>query len=40
VRLSVAFKCSVLAVEYPGYGIYKSESPDAEAIKLDSELVV
>ncbi len=40
VKLSVAFKCSVLAVEYPGYGIYTSESPDAEAIKLDSELVV
>jgi len=30
----------VLAVEYPGYGVYKSESPDAETIKLDSELVL
>lgn len=40
VKLSVTFKCSVLAVEYPGYGIYRSESPDAETIKLDSELVL
>ena len=40
VKLSITFKCSVIAVEYPGYGVYKSESPDAEAIKLDSELVI
>lgn len=39
VRLSVTFKCSVLAVEYPGYGVYKTEGPDAETIRLDSELV-
>ena len=29
VKLSIEFKCSVLAMEYPGYAIYKSESPDA-----------
>jgi pimeloyl-ACP methyl ester carboxylesterase len=40
VRLSVAFKCSVLAVEYPGYGVYKTEEPDADTIRLDSELVL
>jgi hypothetical protein len=40
VKLSVTFKCSVLAVEYPGYGIYSTESADAETISLNAELVV
>ena len=25
VKMSVTYKCSVLAVEYPGYGIYRTE---------------
>ena len=29
----------VLAVEYPGYGLYKSLEPDEEMIKEDSEIV-
>ena len=40
VRLSVTFKCSVLAVEYPGYGIYRTESADAETILTNSHLVM
>ena len=40
VRISVTFKCSVLAVEYPGYGIYGTEAADAETIQLNAELVL
>ena len=40
VRLSVTFKCSVLAVEYPGYGIYRTENADAETILTNSHLVL
>lgn len=40
VKLSVTFKCSVLAVEFPGYGVYKTEPSDADIVKLDSELVL
>ena len=25
VKMSVTFKCSVIAMEYPGYGIYRTE---------------
>lgn len=32
LKMSITFKCSVLAVEYPGYGLYKSEEASAEAI--------
>ena len=32
VKLSVTFKCSILAVEYPGYGIYRTEQANAEII--------
>ena len=40
VKLSITFKCSVLAVEYPGFGVYKTEHSDADTVKLDSELVL
>lgn len=29
----------VLAVEYPGYGVYTNDSPSAEKIIADSEIV-
>ena len=29
-----------MAVEYPGYGIYRTESADAETIQLNAELVL
>ena len=30
----------MLAVEYPGYGIYKSESADAETLMINAQLVM
>lgn len=32
-------KLNILAVEYPGYGIYKASSPSAEIIIEDSEII-
>ena len=29
----------ILAVEYPGYGLYKQSKPDENKIKEDSEIV-
>jgi hypothetical protein len=29
----------VLAVEYPGYGLYKSSKPDEQMIKEDAETI-
>ena len=40
VRLSVTFKCSILAVEYPGYGVYRTESANAETILTNSLLIM
>jgi len=40
VKMSLTFKCSVLAMEYPGYGIYKTESADAGTILLNANLVM
>jgi len=40
LKMSITFQCSVLAVEYPGYGIYKSEVASAEAIQEIADLVV
>ena len=36
LKLSLHFKCSVMAMEYPGYGIYKTEDSDAETIMLNA----
>lgn len=40
VKMSVTYKCSVLAVEYPGYGIYRTESADAETLMINAQLVM
>ena len=40
VKLSVTFKCSILAVEYPGYGVYRTESANAETILTNSHLIM
>ena len=32
-------KMHVLAVEYPGYGLYKTSKPDEEKMKIDAEAV-
>lgn len=40
VKLSVTLECSVLAVEYPGYGVYKSEQAEAETLLANAHLVV
>ena len=36
VKMSVTFKCSVIAVEYPGYGVYKTEDADAETLMINA----
>ena len=36
VKMSTTYQCSVLAVEYPGYGVYKSEQADAETIMVNA----
>ena len=38
--MSVTYKCSVLAVEYPGYGIYRTETADAETLMINAQLVI
>lgn len=38
--MSLLFRCNVLVVEYPGYGIYKQESPSAEIISENAKLVL
>ena len=40
VKMSVTYNCSVLAMEYPGYGIYRSEQADAETLMINAELVM
>jgi len=40
LKLSLNFKCSVIAMEYPGYGVYKSEESDADKILLNAHLIV
>ena len=40
LKLSIYFKCSILAMEYPGYGIYKTEEPDADTIVINAHLVL
>jgi len=40
LKLSLNFKCSVLAMEYPGYGVYKTEDSDAETIMVNANLVL
>ena len=32
-------KMHVLAVEYPGYGLYKTSKPDEEKIKVDADTI-
>ena len=39
VYLQKNFKLSVIAVEYPGYGLYKDSSPNADLILNDAEYV-
>ena len=38
--MSVTNNCSVLAVEYPGYGIYRTEQADAITLMINAELVM
>lgn len=33
LKLSITLNCSVIAVEYPGYGLFKSEEASAESIQ-------
>ena len=40
VKMSVTFQCSVLAVEYPGYGVYRNEEAEAETLMLNAQLVM
>lgn len=40
VKMSVTFHCSVIAVEYPGYGIYRTENADAETLMTNAHLVM
>ena len=40
LKISIAFRCSVMAMEYPGYGMYKSESASAELIEINAGLVL
>jgi fermentation-respiration switch protein FrsA (DUF1100 family) len=39
LKFSLNLNCSVIAMEYPGYGIYKTEESDAEKIMLNAHLV-
>ena len=36
VKMSTTYRCSVLAMEYPGYGIYRSEVADADSIMINA----
>ena len=36
VKMSIAFNCSVLAVEYPGYGVYRDEPADADTLLVNA----
>lgn len=40
LKMSLIFRCNVLAMEYPGYGLYKQESPSAELISQNAKLVI
>ena len=37
--INVYLKMHVIAVEYPGYGVYQGDSPSAQKIKDDAERV-
>ena len=38
-QFSNEMKMHVLAVEYPGYGLYKTSKPDEEKMKIDAQVV-
>jgi pimeloyl-ACP methyl ester carboxylesterase len=38
--MSLKFRCNVLVMEYPGYGLYTQESASAELISENSKLVI
>ena len=40
IILSSHFKCSVLSMEYPGYGLYRSENAEAETIEFNAHLIM
>lgn len=40
LKLSVTLQCSVLGVEYPGYGVYQSEQADAETLLQNAHSVL
>lgn len=40
LKISLNLRCNVLAVEYPGYGIYKQETPSAEKISENAKIVM
>ena len=40
MKMSITFRCHVMAVEYPGYGLYQQESSSAETILENARLVV
>ena len=40
LKMSLTFRCNVLAVEYPGYGLYQQESPSAEKILEDTQIIM
>ena len=40
LKMSLTFRCHVMAVEYPGYGLYQQESSSAETILENARLVV
>lgn len=40
LKMCLKFRCNVLCVEYPGYGLYQQLSASAETISEDAKLVV
>lgn len=40
LKMSLTFRCNVLAVEYPGYGLYHQQGSSAETISENARLVL
>ena len=40
VKMSVTYKCSVIAMEYPGYGIYRTEQADADTLMTNAHILM
>jgi abhydrolase domain-containing protein 17 len=40
LKMSLILRCNVLAMEYPGYGLYQQEQASAEKIQENSKIVI